>query len=866
MSTVWLGNEIANTDGSRRTFEAIEQPSALVFAPTANSGGSSVVSPVASVVGQTGVVTGSQIAADPALSATYVSYSSQIPEVSGRANGLLYNGSDESATVQSIINSMSTFGGGSLVLEGVARCDSQITFPQSGSTGSMARMAPIRITSRATQFGPGEVFSEQTPKPMPGLDLRYAGRTDTGCSTTVGSTFITNTHAVSGDYGNMVSGPGIPDWTWIIGSIPGSGWVVTQMARATAGSVSLTSFGGRLQALNIGSLEIDRIQFTSGGTSSAPFGISTGPNVNIHDCVFEGMATKSGNTCDEDPWIYGGPGQGTYLTAALVSGNSYNSVTVAPTPVAINPNSVIVINTGGGTTQQITTGGASTPAGSVTINTQTFTANANYGINTGVLIGQATDQGTLASWNVPAAPFQGYMSRFRDNQLYRVRSVRAGMFASDLNAYDNSWMHNCGSNWSQTPSKLTSPLTGGTPVTSIPVAALPIAYLTNDTIQIGIGSTAIQATVAAPGAAAGALSVPVNSVTPATTLATNTVVFNVSAGLSAPIISHADAVGQVNTFHCRENRLEIIAYNYMTIFKGFTQGSVLAWNNVQDVQASTVVIGGHRFETNASYNTVIPGLMAGLNSVLVDDRSSNGTLTQTSVSSGQSVVSAFPQGLTAGANVLPGGTGVPASFPYGVQTTGLRSVDPITTTWSWTDPTNSTTFMSIGGTFRTLTHNGAIQVSGNSAGAGSTYLTLGNNSTASDAQLLLNPPTGNNAQIQFKYAGSNKFRFYTGSVSNSIFLRDDVNGNMAMTWVPGATAGAAQVQTFGSLRAGDYLQPSGSSGPRTWGGSGAPTTPGGAITYNLGDRYERTDTPGTANQRLYVVTTAGASPTWTGIL
>lgn len=74
MSTVWLGNEIANTDGSRRTFEAIEQPSALVFAPTANSGGSSVVSPVASVVGQTGVVTGSQIAADPALSATFVAF------------------------------------------------------------------------------------------------------------------------------------------------------------------------------------------------------------------------------------------------------------------------------------------------------------------------------------------------------------------------------------------------------------------------------------------------------------------------------------------------------------------------------------------------------------------------------------------------------------------------------------------------------------------------------------------------------------------------------------------------------------------------------------------------------------------------
>ena len=43
------------------------------------------------------------------------------------------------------------------------------------------------------------------------------------------------------------------------------------------------------------------------------------------------------------------------------------------------------------------------------------------------------------------------------------------------------------------------------------------------------------------------------------------------------------------------------------------------------------------------------------------------------------------------------------------------------------------------------------------------------------------------------------------------------------------------------------------------GGSGAPATGLGAI----GDYYFRTDTPGTANQRIYVKT---AAATWTGVV
>lgn len=49
------------------------------------------------------------------------------------------------------------------------------------------------------------------------------------------------------------------------------------------------------------------------------------------------------------------------------------------------------------------------------------------------------------------------------------------------------------------------------------------------------------------------------------------------------------------------------------------------------------------------------------------------------------------------------------------------------------------------------------------------------------------------------------------------------------------------------------------AGPRQWGGTGAPATGLGAV----GDYYFRSDTPGTANQRIYVKTAAAV---WTGIL
>jgi hypothetical protein len=47
-------------------------------------------------------------------------------------------------------------------------------------------------------------------------------------------------------------------------------------------------------------------------------------------------------------------------------------------------------------------------------------------------------------------------------------------------------------------------------------------------------------------------------------------------------------------------------------------------------------------------------------------------------------------------------------------------------------------------------------------------------------------------------------------------------------------------------------------------GSGAPITPGN-ITPSAGDLYFRTDTPSTANQRIYICTTGGGSPVWVDI-
>lgn len=56
----------------------------------------------------------------------------------------------------------------------------------------------------------------------------------------------------------------------------------------------------------------------------------------------------------------------------------------------------------------------------------------------------------------------------------------------------------------------------------------------------------------------------------------------------------------------------------------------------------------------------------------------------------------------------------------------------------------------------------------------------------------------------------------------------------------------------------------GGNGTTIHSNSGAPPNP--AYTAAAGDLYFRTDTPGTANQRVYICTAAGNPGTWVGIL
>lgn len=64
---------------------------------------------------------------------------------------------------------------------------------------------------------------------------------------------------------------------------------------------------------------------------------------------------------------------------------------------------------------------------------------------------------------------------------------------------------------------------------------------------------------------------------------------------------------------------------------------------------------------------------------------------------------------------------------------------------------------------------------------------------------------------------------------------------------------------YGGLRTGN-------TGATIFSGSGVPGLPATVTSVNAGDYYFRTDTPTTANQRLYVCVTGGATPTWVGIV
>ena len=69
-------------------------------------------------------------------------------------------------------------------------------------------------------------------------------RTDTGCSTnTATPTTVGDTHAVTGDLGYAIAGPGIPAGTVITAVSAGTGYTISQSATATASSLTFTIGG-----------------------------------------------------------------------------------------------------------------------------------------------------------------------------------------------------------------------------------------------------------------------------------------------------------------------------------------------------------------------------------------------------------------------------------------------------------------------------------------------------------------------------------------------------------------------------------------------------------------------------------------------
>lgn len=79
-------------------------------------------------------------------------------------------------------------------------------------------------------------------------------------------------------------------------------------------------------------------------------------------------------------------------------------------------------------------------------------------------------------------------------------------------------------------------------------------------------------------------------------------------------------------------------------------------------------------------------------------------------------------------------------------------------------------------------------------------MTLGNNSTYSDAQVTLNPPAGKNSTIQFKIGGTNKWQIYNDAGSG-LFVRDMAASVMALEFVTGAGV-TGQAKFAGTVKSG----------------------------------------------------------------
>lgn len=138
--------------------------------------------------------------------------------------------------------------------------------------------------------------------------------------------------------------------------------------------------------------------------------------------------------------------------------------------------------------------------------------------------------------------------------------------------------------------------------------------------------------------------------------------------------------------------------------------------------------------------------------------------------------------------------------------------------------------------------------------------------TLTDTPTALANNLGAAAPVTFQVNGS-------GGSGNSLGLNDTSSpGNQV--WVTNAGGAFKFINTAFSASMGQVNQDGtwtmnavgSSSGGRIFGPlSGAPGLPNG-IQPSTGDFYFRKDTPSTANQRLYVCTAGGGTPTWVGIL
>lgn len=117
-------------------------------------------------------------------------------------------------------------------------------------------------------------------------------------------------------------------------------------------------------------------------------------------------------------------------------------------------------------------------------------------------------------------------------------------------------------------------------------------------------------------------------------------------------------------------------------------------------------------------------------------------------------------------------------------------------------------------------------------------------------------PNNNTIDVLVLAGTGSKAGSVIGPLGLNAVVTDNRAGTNGVYEVSNLNANPPQLPALGSSLAG---------GGRLLNGSGAPSKPAG-VNPVAGDYYLRTDTPGTASQRLYVCTTGGAAPVWAGIV